>query len=76
MTEAGEMIVNLDQAEAIIAEELESWFAPTFWSGPGCAAADGQTLASVLRRTIESLPCSREIDPKGRKTPAGRHPPV
>lgn len=70
--EEARVVIDLDDVEAVIAAELESWFAPTFWSGPGCAAADGKMLASILRSAIESLPDSKGIDPEGRKTPAVR----
>ncbi len=61
--EAKDIAVNLDDVQAIMASELEDWFAPGFWSGPGCAEADGAMVARMLRKAILSLPSSKSIGP-------------
>jgi hypothetical protein len=58
-----EIVVNLDEVQSIIASELEDWFAPGFWSGPGCAEADSAMVARLLRKAIASLPSPKSIGP-------------
>ena len=58
-----QIAVNLDDVQAIMASELEDWFAADILSGPGCAEADSAMVARFLRKAIASLPSSRSIGP-------------